>query len=307
MPPAPPRGIVPAVITPFREDETIDYSVLQRHIEFLVSSGVHGLFVLGGQGEFYALSEEERSVAVRFSVQTVAGRLPLYANVGAVTTAETVRLAQKAEQDGVDYLVVITPYYLRPSADELVSHYSEVCGSVQVPVLAYNVPDRTGVELTPAVLRRVAAANSNFVGLKDSGGKLDLIPEWKRAGLLVFMGRDHLILDGLRMGAVGAVTACANLIPRTFVDLYDAYQAGKLEEATRLQALVEPLRDAFSLGTFPAVIKEAMNLVGMKVSNARRPVGPMTEEARAKLAAVLDKLREARCLPGVEAFAGPDR
>src|SRR5450759_4310494 len=102
MPAAPPRGIVPAVITPFREDETIDYSVLQRHIEFLISSGVHGLFVLGGQGEFYALSEEERSVAARFSVQTVAGRLPLYANVGAVTTAETVRLAQKAEPDGVD-------------------------------------------------------------------------------------------------------------------------------------------------------------------------------------------------------------
>jgi len=306
MPASPPRGIVPAVITPFREDEAIDYSVFQRHIEFLISSGVHGLFVLGGQGEFYALSEEERSVAARFAVQTVAGRLPLYANVGAVTTAETVRLAQKAEQDRVDYLVVITPYYLRPSADELVAHYSEVCGSVHVPVLAYNVPDRTGVELTPAVLRRVAAANSNFIGLKDSGGKLDVIPEWKRAGMLVFMGRDHLILDGLRMGAIGAVTACANLIPRTFVDLYDAYQAGKLEEATRLQALVDPLRQAFSLGTFPAVIKEAMNLVGMDVGKARRPLGRLTEEARAKLAAVLDKLREARCLPSVEAFAHPN-
>ena len=112
--------------------------------------------------------------------------------------------------------------------------------------------------------------------------------------MLVFMGRDHLILDGLRMGAIGAVTACANLIPRTFVELYDAYQAGNLEEATRLQGLVEPLRKAFSLGTFPVVIKEAMNLMGMDVGNARRPVGPMTEEARAKLAAVLDKLRAAR-------------
>jgi 4-hydroxy-tetrahydrodipicolinate synthase len=306
MPATPPRGIVPAVITPFREDETIDYSVFQRHIEFLISSGVHGLFVLGGQGEFYALSEEERSVAARFSAQTVAGRLPLYANVGAVTTAETVRLAQKAEQDGVNTIVIITPYYLKPSADELVAHYSEVCASVHVPVLAYNVPDRTGVELTPAMLRRVATANGNFIGLKDSSGKLDLIPEWKRAGLHVFVGRDHLVLDGLRMGAVGAVAACANLIPRTFVDLYDAYQAGKLEEATRLQALVDPLRKAFSLGTFPVVIKEAMNLAGMNVGNARRPAGPMTEGARAKLAAVLDKLRAAGCLPSAEAFAHPD-
>jgi 4-hydroxy-tetrahydrodipicolinate synthase len=294
MPAAPARGIVPAVITPFREDETIDYSVFQRHIEFLISSGVHGLFVLGGEGEFFALSEEERSVAVRFSAQTVAGRLPLYANVGAVTTAETVRLAQKAEQDRVDYLVVITPYYLQPSADELVAHYSEVCASVHVPVLACNDPDRTGVELTPAVLRRVAEANANFIGLEDSGGKLDLIPEWRRAGMLFFMGRDHLILDGLRMGAIGAVSACANLIPQTFVDLYDAYQAGKLDEATRLQSLVEPLRKAFSLGTFPGILKEAMNMAGMEVGNARRPVGPIAKDARAKLAAVLDKLRAVR-------------
>ena len=300
----PPRGIVPAVITPFREDEAIDYTAWQRHLEFLISSGVHGLFVLGGQGEFFALSEEERMVAARFCVQTVAKRLPLYANVGAVTTAQTVRLALKAEEDGVDYIVVITPYYLQPSADELVDHYSEVCASVRVPVLAYNIPERTGIELTPAILRRVAQANGNFIGLKDSGGKLDLIPEWRRAGLHVFIGRDHMILDGLRMGAVGAVAACANLIPRALVDLYDAYQAGNLDEAVRLQALVEPLRKAFSLGTFPAVIKEAMNLVGMNVGRARRPVGPMTDEARKKLGAVLDKLREARYLPGPEALAG---
>jgi len=300
----PPRGIVPAVITPFREDETIDYTAWQQHLEFLISSGVHGLFVLGGQGEFFALSEEERIVAARFCVQTVAQRLPLYANVGAVTTAQTVRLALKAEEDGVDYIVVITPYYLKPSADELVDHYSEVCASVRIPVLAYNIPERTGVELTPAILRKVAQAHGNFIGLKDSGGKLDLIPEWRRAGLHVFIGRDHMILDGLRMGAVGAVAACGNLVPRALVDLYDAYQAGNLDEAVRLQALVEPLRKAFSLGTFPSVIKEAMNLVGMNVGRARRPVGPMTEDARTKLGAVLDKLREARYLPGPEAFAG---
>jgi 4-hydroxy-tetrahydrodipicolinate synthase len=307
MAPATLRGIVPAVITPFRENESIDYSAWQRVIEFLIASGVHGLFAVGGQGEFFTLSEEERTVAARFCAQTVAKRLPLYVNVGSVTTAETVRLAQRAEDDGVDYIVVITPYYLKPSADELVEHYSEVCRSVRIPVLAYNIPERTGVELTPAVLARVAAANPNFVGLKDSGGKLELIPEWKRAGLAVFIGRDHMILDGLRMGCVGAVTACANLIPRAFVDLYNAYQAGNLEEAARLQALVEPLRQAFSLATFPSVVKEAMNMAGMKVGRSRRPVGPMPEGAREKLAAVLDKLRQAHYLPDSAALAGPGR
>ena len=300
----PPRGVLPAVITPFREDESIDYTVWQRHLEFLISSGVHGLFVIGGQGEFYTLAEEERMVAARFCAQTAARRLPLYVNVGAVTTRETVRLAQRAEQDGVDYLVVITPYYVRPSADELVEHYSEVAASVRIPVLAYNIPERTSVELTPDVLRRVAQANDNFIGLKDSSGRLELIPEWKRAGLHVFIGRDHMILDGLRMGAIGAVTACANVTPRAFVDLYNAYQAGNLDEAARLQALVEPLRQAFTLGTFPGVVKEAMNLAGMNVGKARRPVGPMTEEARAKLGEVLDKLRQARYLPVAQVFVG---
>ena len=299
------RGIIPAVITPFREsDESIDYSAWQKVLEFLIASRVHGLFVVGGQGEFFTLSEEERTVAARFCAQTVAKRLPLYVNVGSVTTAETVRLAQRAEADGVDYIVVITPYYLKPSADELYEHYAEVCRSVKIPVLAYNIPERTGVELTPALLSRVVAANQNFVGLKDSSGKLDLIPEWKRIGLGVFIGRDHMILDGLRMGCVGAVTACSNVIPRAFVDLYNAYQAGNLEEAARLQALVEPLRQAFSLATFPSVVKEAMNMAGMKVGRSRRPVGPMPEAARGKLTAVLDKLREARYLPEPVSIAG---
>jgi len=296
--------MVPAVITPFRENESIDYSAWQKVLEYLVRSGVHGLFVLGGQGEFFTLSEEERTVAARFCAQTVAKRLPLYANVGAVTTAEAVRLAQRAEGDGVDYIVVITPYYLKPSADELHEHYSEICRSVRTPVLAYNIPERTGVELTPALLARVAESNENFVGLKDSTGRLDLIPDYKRAGLAVFIGRDHMILDGLRMGCVGAVTACANVAPGAFVDLYNAYQAGNLEEAARLQALVEPLRQAFSLATFPSVVKEAMNMVGMKVGRSRRPVGPMPEENRAKLAAVLAKLREARYLPETVSLAG---
>lgn len=297
-------GVVPAVITPFEENESIDYSAWQKHLEFLIASGVHGLFVVGGQGEFFALSEEERAVAARFCAQTVAKRVPLYANVGAVTTAETLRLAQKAESDGIDYLVVITPYYVRPSAAELTEHYSEVCRGVRIPVLAYNIPERTGVELTPALLGKVAESNENFVGLKDSSGRLDLIPEWRKASLAVFMGRDHMILDGLRMGCVGAVTACANLVPRLFLDLYNAYQAGNLDEAVRLQVLVEPLRQAFSLATFPSVIKEAMNMAGMEAGRCRRPVGPMPEGARAGLAAILDKLRQAQYLPGADELAG---
>ncbi len=291
------RGIVPAVVTPFRDDESVDYTAWQHLIEYLIASGVHGLFITGGQGEFFALSEEERTVAMRFAVQTVARRIPVYANVGAVTTRETVRLAQRAEIEGVDYAVVITPYYIKPSAAELLEHYLEVCRSVRIPVLAYNVPERTGVELTPELLGEVARRQENFVGLKDSSGRLELIPEWQRAALAVFIGRDHLILAALERGCVGAVTACANVAPRAFVELYHAFSAGNLAEARRLQALVEPLRRAFSLGTFPAVVKEAMELAGLPAGRCRRPVGPVSEEARRHLSEVLEKLREEHYLP----------
>jgi len=285
------QGIFPAVITPFRPDERIDYQAWQKLLEFQIASGIDGVFALGGQGEFFALSEEEREVAARFCAQTVAGRVPVYVNVGCVTTQESVRLAQRAEADGVDAVVVVTPYYIRPSADELVDHYTEICQSVRIPVLAYTVPDRTGVELTPSILTRLASICENFAGLKDSSGKLDAIPEYLAAGLKVFIGRDHLILEALRRGAVGAVTACANVAPRAFVDLYRAFVAREMELAEKLQAMIIPLREAFALGTFPAVVKEAMEMAGLHAGRCRRPVGQLSVEARYKLLQALDGLR----------------
>ncbi|HWB98035.1 MAG TPA: 4-hydroxy-tetrahydrodipicolinate synthase [Bryobacteraceae bacterium] len=303
MPKQAPQGIVPALVTPFRQDERIDFSAWQDIIDLMVTSGVDGVLVGGGQGEFFSLEEEERVVALRFSRQYVAGRVAVYGNVGAVTTRQTVRLAQQAEAEGIDYAVVITPYYVHPSDDELVEHYQEVCRAVRIPVLAYNIPERTGVELKPGVLVRIAAECPNFIGLKDSTGKLEQMPELTALGrdrtFAVFIGRDHMILPALKLGAVGAVTACANVAPKLFVDLYHAYREGRQEEAERLQALVDPLRQAFALHTFPAVVKEAMAMAGFPAGSCRRPVGPMPAEARQKLRKVLDHLRDEHYLPPV--------
>ena len=164
-----------------------------------------GLLVAGGQGEFFSLSEEERVVALRFCRQYVAGRIPVYANIGCPGTRQTIHLAQSAASDGADCLVVVTPYYLRPSVDELVEHYTEICRAVHIPVMAYNIPERTGVDLTPDAVRRIAAACENFVGLKDSSGNLDRIAEMADIGrdrpFTLFIGRDHLILPALELGA----------------------------------------------------------------------------------------------------------
>lgn len=295
------RGIVPAVVTPFRDDERIDFTAWEKIIDTLIAAGIDGLFAVGGQGEFFALEQEERVVALRFCRQHVAGRVPVYGNVGCVTTRETVKLAQQAEAEGIDYLVVITPYYVKPTADELVDHYVEICRAVHVPVLAYNIPERTGVELTPGIAGRIAGACENFVGLKDSSGKLDQLPQFvsvaQERPFAVFIGRDHMILPALKLGCAGAVTACANVAPRLFVDLYRAFEAGDMDRAAELQALADPLRQAFALHTFPSVVKEAMEMIGLPAGACRRPVTRMPEGARRKLAAVLEKLREADYLP----------
>jgi 4-hydroxy-tetrahydrodipicolinate synthase len=297
------KGVVTALVTPFDKEERIDYGAWQAIIDTLIGEGVDGLFAAGGQGEFFSLDDEERVLALRFSKQAAGGRVPVYGNVGCITTRASVKLAEVAEAEGVDFLVVITPYYLKPSAEELAAHYIEICQAVRTPVLAYNIPERTGVDLTPDIVSEIAARCENFVGLKDSSGDLDLAPKFMAAApgrtLSVFMGRDHLILPALKLGCVGAVTACSNVAPRLFVDLCRAFREGKLDEAARLQALVNPLRMAFGLHTFPSVIKEAMQLAGLPGGKCRKPVGAMPPQARAKLAEVIEQLREQNYLPGI--------
>jgi 4-hydroxy-tetrahydrodipicolinate synthase len=282
------RGIVTAMVTPFDREERIDYGVWRVLIDTLIGAGVDGLFAAGGQGEFVSLDDEERAAVLGFCARAVAGRVPLYANVGCITTRGSVKLARVAEAEGVDFLVVITPYYLKPTPEELEAHYIAICRSVRTPVLAYNIPERTGIDLAPSTIARIASECGNFVGLKDSSGNLSLA---------VFMGRDHMILPALKLGCAGAVTACSNVAPRLFVDLYRAFREGNLEEAARLQDLVNPLRMAFGLHTFPSVVKEAMEMAGLPAGPCRRPVGPMSAQARANLSRVIDQLREANYLP----------
>lgn len=284
------QGIVPAVVTPFRSDERIDYHAWQEIIEALIASGVDGLLCLGGQGEFYALTEEEREVAARFATQTADGRVSVYVNVGSNSTQESIRLAQQAESDGIDCAVVITPYYVQPSDDELVDHYVSICHSVRIPVLAYNIPQRTRVTLTPAILARVAAISENFAGLKDSSGRIEDIEEYIAAGLGVLIGLDWLVLEGLKRGCTGVAVAGANIVPRAFVDLYAAFRAGDLARAQRMQALIDPLQEAFALGSFSAMVKEALDIIGMSAGPCRRPVAHLPADARAKLARILDAL-----------------
>ena len=287
---------MPALVTPFRADERVDYGAWQAIIDAQIAAGVNGLFVGGSSGEFYALDPEERQVTLRFCRQAAAGRVPVFGNVGAVTTRETIRLALAAQAEGIDVLVVVTPYYVRPTQEELAEHYIAVCRAVHAPVLAYNFPHHGGVEILPETLGRVAARCENLVGIKDSSGRLAQTLAYRTCApereLAVFVGSEGLILEGLRQGCVGAVAAFSNVAPRLFVDLYHAFGAGRQAEAERLQCIVNGLAATAGLHTFPAAIKELMRLGGLGGGICRRPIGTAPREARERIAAALDALRQ---------------
>jgi 4-hydroxy-tetrahydrodipicolinate synthase len=290
------HGIVPALVTPFGADERIDYGVWQGLIDAHLAAGVDGLFAGGSSGEFFALDAEERAAMLRFCRRAADGRVPVYGNVGAITTAETIRLARAAEADGVEVLVVVTPYYLKPTQEELEAHYTEVCRAAHAPVLAYNFPHHGGVELLPETLGRIAARCENLVGIKDSSGRLEQTIAYRTCApdrnLAVFMGNEPLILEGLRRGCAGCVAAYANIAPRLFVDLYRAFREGRNEDAGRLQGMVTALAATVGLHTFPSVIKEAMRLAGRPTGPCRRPIGPVPAPVSKRIEAAVAALKQ---------------
>ncbi|HTS26061.1 MAG TPA: dihydrodipicolinate synthase family protein [Bryobacteraceae bacterium] len=285
------RGIVPALVTPFREDERIDYNSWQKIIDTLIGAGVNGLFVGGSSGEVCSLDLDERLVAIRFCRQAAAGRVPVYANVGCITTRDTVKLARQAEEVGVDVIVAVTPFYLRPSPQELVDHYIETCQSVRLPVLLYNYPQHGGVSITPETVEQVGARCENLAGIKDSSGDLDLALAFRRClpgrDFAVFVGPERLTLAVLDQGCSGTVSGCANIAPELFVALYRAFCQGNRQEAERLQNLASRLDAINELHTFPSVMKEAMKMVGLPAGVCRRPVGALPPDARQKLSTIL--------------------
>jgi 4-hydroxy-tetrahydrodipicolinate synthase len=304
------------MITPMREDERVDYNAWQSLIDSLIAAGVDGVFCGGSSGEFFALDMEERQVTLRFCKQAVAGRVPLYGNVGAITTRDTIALARFAEAEGVDVLVIITPYYLKATQDELAEHYIEVCSAVRKPVLAYNFPPHGGTELAPATLGRIAAKCENLVGVKDSSGVLELGIGYRDCAmggnLPVLVGPENLIVEALDNRLAGTVTALANIAPRLFVDLYRAWRENRRPEAERLQGLVTGMCGWVLAHTFPSMLKEAMRMAGRPMGACRKPIGAVPPDARKRLAAGLEQLRGEGYLDeptgrGTESLSSPAR
>lgn len=287
------HGVVPAMATPFTADHRLDEARVGELIDSYIRAGVHGISVAGSQGEFFALERDEHMRLLELSIRAIDGRVPLYAGTGGASTRDAIALTQAAEALGADLALVITPYFVQPTQDELVAHYTAVARATKLPVMLYNNPPRTAVNVLPATLARCMQAADNIVGMKDSGGDLTQSIEYLLTAprpALLFSGRDTIALSMMFHGAQGTISPAANVFPELMVRMYDALRAGRHDEALRVSNIFAPLRAAWAWGSFPVVIKEAMTLAGRSAGPTRPPVAALPEKVRADLRAVVERI-----------------
>lgn len=283
-------GIIPPIVTPLTSDYKINEKVLRKMINHLIENGVHGIFPAGTTGEFYALTNEEYKELLEITVDETKGRVPVYGGVNHITTRGAIKLAEIAQEAGVDALSILTPMFISPSQKELYLHYKNIAENIDLPIILYNNAPKTGVTIAPEMVQNLADIK-NIVAIKDSTGDMTNTEECLRLTkdreFSVLMGRDTLIYAGLAYGATGAIASCANVAPKIAVDIYDKYIAGDLEAALEAQYRLAPLRMITNLGTFPAVIKEGLKLQGFDVGPCYEPIKPLLTENREILKNIL--------------------
>jgi len=294
------EGILPAMITPMTPEQTVNEEATKQLSNRLIDAGANGLYCLGTNGEFFSLNFGEKLCIVEAVVEAANGRVPVYAGAGAVSTSETIMQAKEFKKLGADAISVITPYFLAFTQKELLQHYLKIADAVDLPIVIYNIPVRTGNHLdakTVATLSKIP----NVVGIKDSSGRFDVIEHYIQVadeGFSVMCGVDSLILATLLAGGSGAVSATANVLPELITSIYQYWKSGDIPQAANSQKQIYRLRSLLQGQTIPSGIKEALNILGFPAGPSREPTLPMSDEQRAALeATVLNYVDKGVILP----------
>ncbi|MEN6462883.1 MAG: 4-hydroxy-tetrahydrodipicolinate synthase [Syntrophomonas sp.] len=270
-------GSAVAIITPFKND-AIDYDKLAELIEFQISNGTDAIVVCGTTGEASTLPDEEHVSAVKFTVEKVSKRVPVIAGAGSNDTSHAIKLSQAVEAAGADGILSVTPYYNKTTQKGLYAHYIAIAGSVKIPIILYNVPSRTNLNINPETARDLSLID-NIVAIKECNfSQLGDIVNLCGEDFSVYSGDDGIVVPMMSLGAKGVISTSANLIPRDFHEMTAKYLAGDVEEARKIQLRALNLIKALFIEVNPIPIKAALNLIGMHVGICRMPLVEMSEK-----------------------------
>ena len=277
-----------ALITPFDENGEVNYSRLREILEFHVINHTDAIIVTGTTGEGSTLNDEEKISVIEFTVNIINNRIPVIAGTGSNDTRHAVEFSKRVERLGVDGLLVVTPYYNKGNENGIYEHYKAIAEGVKIPIIMYNVPSRTGVNLSIQLLKRLAQIE-NITALKEASGNISYVAEIAREvpELDIYSGNDDMVVPVLSLGGKGVISVSANIIPDISHDMTVSFLKGDVKKARELQLKYNDLVNALFLETNPAPIKEAMNFLGYEVGNCRLPLGVMEEANRRKLTDIL--------------------
>ncbi|MFC0188842.1 4-hydroxy-tetrahydrodipicolinate synthase [Fictibacillus aquaticus] len=285
-------NISTAMVTPFDSKGNIDLNRTTKLIRHLLNNGSDSLVVAGTTGESPTLTNEEKIALLRHVVKTVDGKAPVIAGTGSNNTRASIELSKKAEAEGADAIMIVAPYYNKPSQAGIVAHYKAIAESVSIPVMAYNVPGRTVVSFSVDTVKRLADI-PNITALKDAGGNLDnmaAVIEETREDFLLYCGDDSLTLPSLAIGASGIVSVASHVIGNEMQEMISLFKAGNVKDAASLHRRLLPVMNEMFKAPSPAPVKTALQLKGLDVGGVRLPLLPLDENERKSLSAVLQNI-----------------
>ncbi|MEC0552714.1 4-hydroxy-tetrahydrodipicolinate synthase [Bacillus haynesii] len=285
-------NIATAMVTPFDKNENIDFQKLSKLIDYLLNNGTDSLVVAGTTGESPTLSEEEKIALIQYSVKEAAGRAPIIAGTGSNNTKASIKLTKKAEEVGADAVMLVTPYYNKPSQEGMYRHFRAIAEETSLPVMLYNVPGRTAASLAPETTMRLAEI-PNIIAIKEASGDLDAItkivaetPE----DFAVYSGDDSLTLPALSVGARGIVSVASHIVGPEMQEMIKHYTEGNTAQAALIHQKLLPLMKGLFAAPNPSPLKTALQLKGLDVGSVRLPLIPLNEDERLRLSSLMNGL-----------------
>ncbi len=276
------RGIVPPIATPIDDNECLVESKLREHVDWMIENGISGILASASNSEFYMMDYEEHKRALHVIIDQAKGRVPVYMGIGEIRTKKCIKLARMAKDEGADAVSVLQPMFIKPSEDELYTHFAAIADELgDTPMLIYNNPGRIGYGVSQDIVYRLAHEKENVIGMKDSSGDMTQLEEFIRrnrdVNFRVMCGKDTMIFPSLAVGAVGAVCCTANFIPDLVVSIYDKFIKGDLKGALEAQYRLNPIRLQMDKSSFPVAMKDYANILGRDLGKPFLPNKPSTD------------------------------